>query len=542
MTLATAAFDALALEFEREFFALDPVAASFVDGRRDGELPPVGSDALARERASNARITSALARTPVPDDAGARLDARHMAARAAHASLSLDERPRFENPGWYTGELAFGLISLFLPSALERAPDALAQRIEAAPAFLSAGIAALRERAVPGDWCERARLEAGAIARLLDAIESGAVPLGGLRAPQARAMAATRAALDAFVAMLADRPDRSPACGRAHLDALLRDVHGFADDSRALERDAATAFDEALAQMESLAARLDPTRTWREQLAALATQGPEAVDVLETYRRADARARELGDALVPVAHDYGLEYVMLPPWTRAIAGDLYFLFYRSPSPVAPGTGSTYFVAAPHGDAAEVARAHNYATIKEVHAVHHGSVGHHTQNAFARAARSRFGRFAGNDCASGIALLAAGTMVEGWATYGEDVMDEIPEFYTPAERLQVAHSRLRLAATALGDLRLHSETWTLEEMRRFYREDAAFAPGRVWSETTRNSIFPSSRVMYWAGNRAIRRLRERSTVAPREFHRALLAYGHVAVAWAGEELERSGVVR
>jgi uncharacterized protein (DUF885 family) len=171
----------------------------------------------------------------------------------------------------------------------------------------------------------------------------------------------------------------------------------------------------------------------------------------------------------------------------------------------------------------------------VHSVHHGSVGHHTQNARARAAGSRLARVAGTDCASGIALLAGGTMVEGWACYATGLMAEVQDFYTPAERLALIQGERRNAASVIADIRLHTGVWSLEQMRAFYRDKAGFAAARIWPETTRNSIFPATRLMYFLGVEQIKSLRRELAMPDREFHDTLLSFGHAPIAWAAEEM-------
>jgi len=85
------------------------------------------------------------------------------------------------------------------------------------------------------------------------------------------------------------------------------------------------------------------------------------------------------------------------------------------------------------------------------------------------------------------MLSGGTMIEGWACYVQDLMNEVESFYTPAERLALKHAELRNAAMCVADIRLHRGRWGLEEMRTFYREAVGIAGGRVWSETTRNHL-------------------------------------------------------
>ncbi len=520
-------------EFLGLHWAYHPIDATFAGAPGfDDVLPPADAGAAARERAALQRLGERLERTVVPNDAASRLDTKLMRAQIAAAQAALGERPRFANPVWYTGEVAFGLISLLLAPSTASEPHAFVARLAAVPDFLAAASTQLSAAAVPADWVRRARLECAAIERLLahglpQHPYAQGVPLA--------TVSAARAALQCFYASLESIPDADPACGTAYLALLVREVHGLAHTPESLEREAAAAYGEALAALCDFAARLDNNRNWREQLAALAEIGPAGNDVLPTYRAWHERAMHDAYALVSPAREYALEFAYLPDWARPVASDLYFLFYRSPAPYAARSASTYWVAPPGDSRDEGRRLHNTAAIKQIHAVHHGSIGHHTQNARARSAPSRLARVAGTDCAAGIMFLGAGTMVEGWACYAEDLLAEISDFYSDAERLQLAYFELRNIACCLADIRLHTGTWTLDEMRRFYRDGVGFAPSRVWSETTRNSIFPGSRLMYWTGAQQIKALRARSPLPTKSFHDALLAFGAMPVAWIAEEL-------
>jgi ketosteroid isomerase-like protein len=510
--------DALALVWQTQ-----PVTASFAGELAfDALLPDVAADAIAKERVQLATLAQRLDRIAVPETLGARLDARFMRTYALQAEAERTARPRFHNPAWYTGEAAFGIIALLLRPPDLRDDDALAARIGGIPDFFARGRAHLAGRPLPAAWVERARTEALALARLLRV----ALPLHPWAShSDPLEIEAGIEAAERFAAALAAREDADPACGEPYLAALMQGVHGLRETPASLERRAADAFAASLAALEKSAARLDPTRSWREQLAALAEIRPSAERTLETYAAWNARTNDAARALVTPETDYALTFEPLPRWARTVAADLYFLFYRSPAARVPGTGSTYWV---DGEP-------SVATIKLVHAVHHGSIGHHTQNARARAAASRFARIAGTDGASGLALLSAGTLVEGWACYAEDLMAEIPEFYTPSERLQLGYFELRNIACCLADVRLHAGIWSLSEMQRFYRDEAGFTPARIVSETTRNSIFPGSRLMYWTGTTQIAALRARSQLPARAFFDRLLSLGSAPVAWLAEEL-------
>ncbi len=509
-----------------------PVDASFmgIDGH-DHRLPPTDADG---ELDGLWNLEVEIERLEPGRTSDSRLEARMLRAQVRVAIRELEELPRYQNPAWYTGETAFGVISLLLPSDPPRNPDDLRQRLEAIPAFLESGARWLEHRAIPADWITRAKLECDAIIALLErGLRLHKLWSDRLEKTVQNAVQAIRV----FSSHLEHHADADPRSGEAYLEFLMREAHGLPYSVLEAEALALEGFEAARAELEKMAAKLDPTQDWRTQLAALERDHPSLEQVIPTYERWNEKALELADAagLVTPAREYALEFRTLPDWASEVAGALYFLFYRSPAAGRPSHGSPYWVFPPGQDVSAYLCAQNTSTIKITHVVHHGSIGHHTQNARARASGVRLGQLAGTDCASGIAMLSGGTMIEGWACYAQDLMLEVEGFYTPLERLLLKQYELRNAAMCLADIRLHRGTWNLGQMRTFYTDEVGVAPGRVWSETTRNSIYPATRLMYWLGTREIKRCRLEIGGNPRAFHDALLSFGSVPVHWVANEL-------
>ena len=491
-----------------------PVDATFIGiPGSDHRLPPVGPEFAAWERDGLQELSLALDVDPVGGAAWARLDAKLMRAALTHASAELEVWPAARRPSWWTGEAAFGVISLLLPSAPEGAGEALESRIAEIPGFLTAGVAQLAGQPTPKDWIERAKREAAALSRLLtETIRLHPSWSERLEAGCARAAQAVHA----FAAGLEGLPDRAPACGRDYLALLMREVHGLPWTP-----------EEALDLAREAFVRLGEQLERAKQRVESATLPPE--ELPGAYARWHERALAEGGALVTPEVGYGLAFEPLPAWAEEIAASLYFLSYRSPPALAAGGCSVYWTArAPQ----------SLAGVKQIHAVHHGSIGHHTQNARARAAASRLAQIGGTDCASGVAFLSSGTMVEGWACYATELMAEVDGFYDRAEELALLEADRRNAASVIADISLHMGLWSLEQMRAFYVDDAGFPAARVWEETTRNSILPATRLMYFLGTEQIKALRREIGGSPGEFHDALLSYGHVPIAWAGEEMRRA----
>ncbi len=535
---------AVAEAYLAHHFAFRPVDASFMGiAGYDDRLPDASVSAAADERRQLAALRTKIDALPEDDSVGARLDRRLALAQIGMAAAAPDHLSRLANPAWYTGEAAFAVISLLLPSGRETPCDAVRARLEGIPDFLADGRARLATAAAPRAQTLRAIREADAAALFLgEDLRLHPDWQDDWRLPAERAAGAFRA----FATAIADLPDRSAACGGDYLELLMRDVHGldFGPDEAIRRAELQfTAYGEELAE---LALRVDPSRTAAQIIAGLADQkSPTAEAMIGRCRALDATTCAASAALVSAADDYALAYRWLMPCFHRVAQVLYFLPYRSPPAHAAGTGSAYWINPPPADADvdvdAYLRANNDTSVKVIHAVHHGSVGHHTQNARARTAASQLARVAGTDCALGIAFLSSGTMVEGWACYAQDLMAEAPDFYAPAQLVYLKQLERRNVASVLVDIRLHTGEWSPTEAAAFYRNEAGFAAERVDAEITRNMMLPATRLMYATGVDAIRDLRPRWRGTTRGFHDTLIGYGHVPVAWAGQEMARAGLL-
>jgi uncharacterized protein (DUF885 family) len=182
------------------------------------------------------------------------------------------------------------------------------------------------------------------------------------------------------------------------------------------------------------------------------------------------------------------------------------------------------------------------TIKLNHVVHHGSLGHHVQNWFAARAPSRIGRIAAVDCASRIAMLCGGTMAEGWANYAADLAEEAG-FLTPAERSGQHRARLRMAARAVVDIRLHQGRLSLSDAVCLYIQRVGMSAAAAEAEAVKNSLFPGAACMYLAGWDGLWRLRrevetrQRSAFSLRAFHDRILSLGSVPVSLSARVITR-----
>jgi len=117
------------------------------------------------------------------------------------------------------------------------------------------------------------------------------------------------------------------------------------------------------------------------------------------------------------------------------------------------------------------------------------------------------------------------------------MEEVPGFYTPTELLLSRSNELRNAACLVADVKFHTGAWHINEMRRYYRDEAGFPAGRIDFETVKCSIFPANRAMYWTGVRQIKQARARWPGHVRDFHDGLIAAPRAAILAIDDLLAR-----
>ena len=553
MTSHAPAFDAWLDDFFRSYYAHRPVNATFIgEHAHDHRLPDYGENRVGDAVADLEDLLGRLQALPPEDLSSAQALDRRMAEgflRIQRWEYGSAHHHR-GNPSLYTGEAVFGVFSLFLTAY---AP--VAHRVEAARARLAA-IPRLLEQgranvaSAHPEWTRRALRECrGALAFLGDGVDLLSAEQGfdaaALRGEADGAAAAFAAYHDHLQGTLLARPETSVACGEEALDLHLRWGHFLDRDADAVADYAESEMEDAQAWLAEHASDFGASSP-ADALAGLAALHPPRERYLARYQEMwdDVRALARSHDLLTWP-DFPLRYVPRPRWTRAAAPDLYFLFYRSPAAVARPEVHDYLVTPVDDDlgdaeAQALLRANNDSVIKLNHVVHHGSIGHHVQNWHAFRAASRVGRVAAVDCAARIAMFCGGTMAEGWACYATDLVAEFGGL-TELEEYAEVHSRVRMAARAVVDVRLHQGRFTLDEAAGYYARHAGMSAAASLGEAVKNSMFPGAAVMYLMGTDAIHGLRaalaERSSgdFSLRRFHDDLLGYGSVPVALVAEDM-------
>lgn len=543
--------------FFAAYYRHRPVNATFIGVHEYDHILPDFSEQATADKTSEMRAQLRDLRA-LPEEPLTQAEAmdRRLAEGFLEIALWEATSAHFEqgNPSLYTGEAVFGVVSLFLrPFApfAERVQSAIG-RLHAIPTLLRQAEANVRS--APPAWTARALRECSGAIAFLDGGVDMLIGAHGLDGRPFRA--AADVAVGAFLRYreyleheLLGRPSEAYACGEEAFDLLLRRGHCLDQGADAIEAHAIDQLQQSAAHLAAHAVDFGaagPT----EALAFLADLHP-GIDryyarFAETWERIRAAVIAGGVLTWP---DYPIRYLPQPAWARDAAPSLYFLPYRSPAPFDTVTPIDYLVPPIEADMPEPEqrrrlRATNDSVITLNHVVHHGGPGHHLQNYHANRAASRIGRVAAVDCASRIAMFCGGTMAEGWACYATALVGEIG-CLTPLELYAEQHSRLRMAARSIVDVRLHRGEFSLAAAADFYRDEVGMPAEAAEAEAVKNSMFPGAAVMYLAGTDLIHDLRRDLAVRTgsgfslRDFHDRVLSFGSVPVALIAAAMREEG---
>ena len=423
------------------------------------------------------------------------------------------------------------LVREFAP--LEQRLASVRARAEVVPEFLAIAQDNLRRgENIPAVWVETAR----EVAEGGQQFWNGMVPAFAEQVPAGReaTVAAARAASEAFgeyISFLTDelgpRADGDFAVGRDLFEYLLRTHHMLPYSSDDLHEIGTQLIADTQRQMETLAAAIDPDRPWPDIIARLKQQHPSPDQVIETYRREMARARDFvsENGLVTMPPGEELEVTETPPFERAT---IPYAAYVAPAPFEAQQKGFFWVTPVDESASPESReqqlqGHNSWGIPVV-ALHEAYPGHHLQlchsNRVDSWVRKQFG---------------TSLFAEGWALYCEEMMYETGFYTDPRTRLFQLKDVLWRACRVVIDVGLHTRGMTIDEAVEMLVDVAHLERDNALTEVKRYTSEPTQPMSYVMGKREVLRLRadyERakgSAFTLKSFHDELLSFGTIPVA-------------
>ena len=349
-------------------------------------------------------------------------------------------------------------------------------------------------------------------------------------------------ALDEFRIFLRERlPSKASGdyvMGKAAYDRMLKEQYLLDHDSESLYAYGREQFDATVRELEAVAARIDPGKTWRELAAEIKNLGPEPGRMIEAHQEwvDKAKAHVLEKKLVPIPWKERVEVVSRAQFLRKTS--YYGNFDAAKGPNADGVWVGHWSINPYEaqwdeeTKRQYLTEHDWGVIIDT-APHETYAGHHVQGLYQAHNPYKLRR------KFGIAIFS-----EGWGLYNETLMHETGFF--PSERIHLRQLQLRLwrIARVIWDVGLNTGKLTYEECVSLLADGVGFLRWAAELEVDGSATEPGYRIGYFMGASEIMRMREevkallgtRFTLS--DFHERLLRVGNMPPALMREGLMQS----
>jgi uncharacterized protein (DUF885 family) len=498
-------------------------------------------------RREEAMLAELRARFPAPHASpAARIDlALVESALAVDVKMRRAIRPLERSPDAYTEPMnaVFMLAARDYAPVEQRARNALA-RIEKLP-----GVVALASRnlgAPPRVWVQVGIDQARSARTFFDEQRTflrGALPRGDGARIDAAIAHARQAYADYAVFLektVLPRAGDDFAAGRELFDFLLHDGYFLDEDAGALHDLGQRVFTRTQAQMDEVARRIDPlAKGWPDVTRKLKAHHPTADDLIPSYRREVARARQflVDHDVVPFPPGDDCRVQETPAFLRSTTTASY-----EPSPALDADTRGLFFVTPVDPALsarqkeEMLRENDHGDQVDT-VVHETYPGHHLQLSFARGYPSLIRKIVD---AKRAAVVGSDLFAEGWGLYAEELMSELG-YYTDEERLMQLEWTLVRAARVLIDVGLHTRGMTFDDAVKMLTDQVHLEHELAVSEVKRYTMTPAQPLSYLVGRERFFAMRERfqqragAAYSLKGFHTAVLSHGTIAPGLVEREL-------
>jgi uncharacterized protein (DUF885 family) len=535
-------FSALSEEFVEVSMKHQPVQATLAGIHDYDDRLPLDTPEGFRERAAwlkdfEQRLAASVPVRELPLEQ--RVDHSYLRARLASLRAELEEIKMYQRyPGLYPEVALTGVFLLmarnFAP--LEERKEAILARLLAIPDYLKAARANLQQvpevyLGVGSDITLSGPAFVDDVARALVKAfpgESERIEHAGQRA---------RLGFLQYQEFL-DR-DLEPkaggtfAIGERWMNYKLEREHLLSLDCAGLEAIGREHVERTRRLLEEEALKIDPARSWREQVSEAKKRHPEPLRLREAYVAEVERSRRflLEKNIVPFAAGEKLEVIDTPVFERSITP---YAAYLNPAPFdAEQTGYFYVTPIDMGRRKEEQQqqleGHCYAGLP-LTAVHEAYPGHHLQLCHANRAGSRLRRLADSH-----------VLAEGWGLYCEELMYEQGYYLDAVTRLFQLKDLLWRACRVVIDVGLHTGKMTFMQAVDYLVEQAMLERVNALMEVKRYTLTPTQPMSYLIGKLQITAMREETRQRLgerfdlREFHTQLLASGTLPPSLVREEL-------
>ncbi len=515
-------------------YHFDPGAASAAGlVSHDGRLGSFDEETVRAHLAALRSVAGAVEELDV-DDLQREIDRTALLGELRNTIFRFEhERPHVRNPSFWLGHLFQGLYAVLARrngASADRAPAVL-ERLRAVPAFFDTARRTLDEP--PAVFMDTAVGMLGGGGELIVQLSSAlGAETPALRDDLQAAAGEALEALKRFGTALRDEiePSADPhafAIGEEQFGRRLHHEHALSAGAPELYRYGLHLQEETESALVSLAAELGG-REWRELVESLRNDTPEVDELLPAYKEELARAHRF------VTYEYldsvPTDPVEVVPTPSFLVSLVPFAAYEPPPIFLRHQSGRFYVTRPDPSLppdrlAQQRRGHCRHAIPAMVA-HEAYPGHHLQLVRAQELQSQVRRH-----------LWTPVMVEGWALYCEQLMEEAGYYGSTEARLFQLVNLLWRAVRVVLDVGLHTRGMTAAEAVAYMVEHLPIERPSAEAEVRRYGAWPTYQLCYAVGRRELLRLRDAyreragTSFQTRRFHDELLAYGGLPVALA-----------
>jgi uncharacterized protein (DUF885 family) len=426
------------------------------------------------------------------------------------------------------------------PDASEADAAKALELLEALPAQLADGRRNLKVNVAR--FRELALFMADGAGAVLAAIPAFAAKHPARKTTLIAAGARAARALDDFRTFLREqlplKPGGNYAVGKPAYDRMLKEQYLLDYDADSLYAYGRAQFDATVRELEQVAARIDPGKSWKELASEIKNSGPEPGRMIEAHQEwvDKAKAHVLEKNLVPIPWPERVEVVARAQFQRK--NSYYGDFEGAKAPNADGVWVGHWRINPFEDQWDEETKRQYLTEHDWGVIidtapHETYAGHHVQELYQAhnpyKLRQKFG----------IAIFS-----EGWGLYNETLMHETGFF--PSERIHLRQLQLRLwrIARVIWDVGLNTGKLSYDECVSLLADGVGFLRWAAELEVDGSATEPGYRIGYFMGASEIMRMREEvkalrgAQFTLSDFHERLLKVGNMPPALMREGLLQS----
>lgn len=338
--------------------------------------------------------------------------------------------------------------------------------------------------------------------------------------------------LELFIGFLRDELPKKPlgsfVLGATAYNEMLQRQFLLGYDADSLFRFGKAQFEKTLSELEELAKKIDPKKTWQQLATEIKSEYPNPQKMIEAHQEWVDKSREhvLRNNLIPIPWKERVRVVPRVPYLRKTS------YYGNFSVAKMKDKDSIFTSEwninPFEDQWDEKRKKEYLVEHDwgvimVTAPHETYAGHHIQGLYQRENPSKLRR------ENSISIFG-----EGWGLYNEQLFRETG-FY-PNDKIVLRQLQLRLwrNARVIYDVGMHTERMTYDEAVKLMTEEVGFLPWAAQLEIDAACASPGYFIGYFTGMMEILKMREDykklkgEKFSLSEFHEQLLRVGSMPI--------------